>query len=75
MWASLFALSAVARDALIVAGMDDPVIPVLTAHIMNASLPHSRPHLHSGGHIDPVHNPADLAPVVGTFLREPAEHP
>jgi hypothetical protein len=55
--------------------MDDPVIPVLTAHIMNASLPHSRPHLHSGGHIDPVHNPAELAPVVGTLLREPGKHP
>jgi pimeloyl-ACP methyl ester carboxylesterase len=74
-WASLFALSAVARDALIVAGVDDPVIPVLTAHIMNASLPHSRPHLPSGGHIDPVRNPAELAPVVGTLLREPGKHP
>jgi pimeloyl-ACP methyl ester carboxylesterase len=60
---------------LIVAGTDDPIIPVVNAHIMNALLPHSRLHLHAGGHIDLMHNAAELAPVVGTFLREPGERP
>jgi|BogFormECP03_OM2_1039629.scaffolds.fasta_scaffold00769_3 hypothetical protein len=50
-WASLLALSAVRQDGLIAAG------------IMNASLPHSRLRLHSGGHIDLVHNAAELAPA------------
>ena len=49
------------------AGMDDPLIPVLTAHGMNASLPHSRLHLHSGADIDLVRNPAELPPAVGPF--------
>ena len=74
-WTSLFALRAVRQDTLIVAGTDDPLIPVVNAHIMNALLPRSRLHLHSGGHIDLVHNAAELAPVVGTFLREPGERP
>jgi poly(3-hydroxyalkanoate) depolymerase len=74
-WTSLFALSAVRQNTLIVAGTDDPIIPVSNAHIMNALLPHSRLHLHSGGHIDLVHNAAELAPVIGTFLREPGERP
>ena len=74
-WTSLFALRAVRQDTLIVAGTDDPIIPVVNAHIMNALLPHSRLHLHSGGHIDLVHNAAELAPVVDTFLREPGERP
>jgi hypothetical protein len=49
---------------LIVAGTDDPIIPVANAYIMDALLPHSRLHLHSGGHIDLVHNAAELAPVI-----------
>jgi poly(3-hydroxyalkanoate) depolymerase len=72
-WTSLFALPAVRQETLIVAGTDDPIIPVINAHIMNALLPHSRLHLHSGGHIDLVHNAAELAPVIETFLREPGE--
>jgi poly(3-hydroxyalkanoate) depolymerase len=72
-WTSLFALPAVRQQTLIVAGTDDPIIPVVNAHIMNALLPHSRLHLHSGGHIDLVHNAAELAPVIDTFLREPGE--
>jgi poly(3-hydroxyalkanoate) depolymerase len=74
-WTSLFRLRAVRQDTLIVAGTDDPLVPVVNAHIMNALLPHSRLHLHAGGHIDLVHNAAELAPVVGTFLREPGERP
>jgi poly(3-hydroxyalkanoate) depolymerase len=74
-WSSLFGLLAVRQNTLIVAGTDDPVIPVVNARIMNALLPNSRLHLHSGGHIDLVHNAAELAPVVSTFLREPGERP
>jgi poly(3-hydroxyalkanoate) depolymerase len=74
-WTSLFALPAVRQKTLIMAGTDDPIIPVVNAHIMKALLPHSRLHLHAGGHIDLVHNAAELAPVVGTFLRQPGERP
>ncbi len=74
-WTSLFALPAVRQETLIVAGTDDPIIPVANAHIMNALLPHSRLHLHSGGHIDLVHNAAELAPVIEKFLSEPGERP
>jgi len=74
-WTSLFALPAVRQNTLIVTGTDDPLVPVINAHIMEALLPHSRLHLHSGGHIDLVHNAAELAPVVGAFLRGPGERP
>lgn len=74
-WTSLFALPTVRQETLIVTGTDDPIIPVVNAHIMNALLPHSRLHLHSGGHIDLVHNAAQLAPVIERFLREPGERP
>jgi poly(3-hydroxyalkanoate) depolymerase len=74
-WTSLFALPAVRQETLIVAGTDDPIIPVVNARIMNALLPHSRLHLHSGGHIDLVHNANELAPVIDEFLTEPGERP
>jgi poly(3-hydroxyalkanoate) depolymerase len=74
-WTSLFALPAVRQETLIVAGTDDPIIPVINAHIMRALLPHARLHLHSGGHIDLVHNAPELAPVIEDFLNEPGERP
>ena len=74
-WTSLFALPAVRQRTLIVAGTDDPIIPVVNAHIMNSLLPHSRLHEHSGGHVDLVQNAPELAPVIETFLREPGERP
>ncbi len=74
-WTSLFALPAVRQRTLIVAGTDDPIIPVINGHIMNTLLPHSRLHLHPGGHIDLVQNAPELAPVVDTFLSEPGDRP
>jgi poly(3-hydroxyalkanoate) depolymerase len=73
LWTSLFALPSVRQETLIVAGTDDPIIPVINAHIMHALLPHSRVYLHSGGHIDLVQNAAELAPVIEKFLSEPGE--
>jgi poly(3-hydroxyalkanoate) depolymerase len=74
-WTSLFALPAVRQETLIVSGTDDPIIPVINARIMHALLPHSRLHLHSGGHIDLVHNAPELAPIIEEFLNEPGERP
>jgi poly(3-hydroxyalkanoate) depolymerase len=74
-WTSLFALPAVRQQTLVVSGTDDPIIPVINARIMNALLPHSRLHLHDGGHIDLVQNATELAPVIEKFLKEPGERP
>jgi poly(3-hydroxyalkanoate) depolymerase len=74
-WTSLFALPAVRQETLIVAGTDDPIVPVANARIMHALLPHSRLYLHSGGHIDLVHNAPEVAPVIDHFLSEPGERP
>src|SRR5271167_5151707 len=74
-WTSLFALPVVRQETLIVAGTDDPIIPVVNAHVMNTLLPHSLLHLHSGGHVDLVQNADELAPVIASFLLEPGERP
>jgi poly(3-hydroxyalkanoate) depolymerase len=72
-WTSLHALPAIRQQTLIVAGTENPIVPVANAHIMNRLLPHAAVHLHSGGHIDLVTNAAELVPVIETFLRAPGE--
>jgi pimeloyl-ACP methyl ester carboxylesterase len=66
-WTSVFALPLIRQDTLIVAGTDDPIIPVANARIMAGLLPHAILHLHPGGHMDLITNAADLAPVIEAF--------
>lgn len=66
-WTSLFALPLVRQPTLIVAGRDDPIVPVINARIMNRLLPHSSLYLHDGGHVDLIANAAELAPIVEEF--------
>ena len=66
-WSSLFALPLIRQPTLIVAGTDDPIIPVVNARIMGRLLPHATVHLHSGGHIELITNAVELAPVIESF--------
>jgi poly(3-hydroxyalkanoate) depolymerase len=68
-WTSVFALPLIRQNTLIVAGTDDPIIPVANARIMAALLPHATLHLHPGGHTDLITNAAELAPVIEAFRR------
>ncbi|MCW2517859.1 MAG: poly(3-hydroxyalkanoate) depolymerase [Mycobacterium sp.] len=70
-WTSLFALPLIRQRTLIVAGLDDPIIPVVNAEVMARLLPHSTLHLHAGGHVDLITNAAELAPVIESFRRQP----
>jgi len=66
-WTSIFALPAIRQRTLVIAGLDDPVVPLVNARIMSRLLPHSTLHLHAGGHIDVTTNAAELAPVIEKF--------
>jgi poly(3-hydroxyalkanoate) depolymerase len=66
-WTSVFALPLVRQRTLILAGLDDPIIPVVNARIMGWLLPHATVHLHRGGHVDLITNAAELAPVIEQF--------
>jgi poly(3-hydroxyalkanoate) depolymerase len=70
-WTSLFALPLVRQRTLIVAGLDDPIIPVVNARVMGWLLPHATVHLHRGGHVDLITNAAELAPVIEQFRSPP----
>ncbi|MEV5838292.1 alpha/beta fold hydrolase [Nocardia sp. NPDC052112] len=68
-WTSIFALPLIRQPTLIIAGRDDPVVPVANSRIMHCLLPHSTLHLHDGGHVDLITNAAELAPVVERFRK------
>ena len=70
-WTSVFALPAIRQRTLVIAGLDDPIVPIVNARIMDRLLPHSTVYLHSGGHVDLMTNAAELAPVIEEFRRSP----
>lgn len=74
-WTSLFALPAIRQPTLVVAGTDDPIVPMANAHILSRLIPHAELYVHPGGHTDLVTNAALLAPVIDQFLHTPGERP
>ncbi|NDZ96537.1 poly(3-hydroxyalkanoate) depolymerase [Streptomyces sp. SID6673] len=70
-WTSLFALPAIRQRTLLIAGDDDPIVPIINAQIMDRLLPRSRFHRHDGGHIDLVVAAETFAPVIDDFLGVP----
>ncbi len=70
-WASIFALPLIRQQTLVIAGLDDPVVPLANARIMHRLLPHSTLHPHAGGHVDLIANAAELGPVIEMFRERP----
>jgi poly(3-hydroxyalkanoate) depolymerase len=70
-WTSIFALPLVRQQTLIIAGLDDPIVPAANAKIMARLMPHATVYLHAGGHVDLITNAAELAPVIESFRDQP----
>jgi poly(3-hydroxyalkanoate) depolymerase len=67
-WSSLPFLRLIRQPTLIVAGDDDPIVPVVNAKIMARLLPDARLHVYPGGHIALITEAKELAPVIEDFL-------
>ena len=67
-WTSLPRLARLAQPTLILAGDDDPIIPLVNAKIMHRLIPRSELHVYHGGHLDLATDAEYLAPVVQDFL-------
>ena len=68
-WVSLPWLPLIRQPTLILAGEDDPIIPLVNARVMHRLLPHARLHIHQGGHVALVTDADQLAPLVAAFLH------
>ncbi|GAA1509988.1 poly(3-hydroxyalkanoate) depolymerase [Nocardioides humi] len=68
-WSSLPALPFLRQPTLILAGDDDPIIPLVNARIMARLIPHARLHVYRDGHLGLVTSADVLAPLIADFLR------
>jgi poly(3-hydroxyalkanoate) depolymerase len=67
-WTSLPLLPRLRPPALILAGDDDPIIPLVNARIMHRLIPRSQLHIYNGGHLELAADPERLASAVEAFL-------
>ncbi len=67
-WTSLPRLPKLRQPTLILAGDDDPIIPLINARIMHRLIPRSELHIYHGGHLELVADAERIAPVVEAFL-------
>jgi poly(3-hydroxyalkanoate) depolymerase len=67
-WTSLPLLPRLRQPTLILAGDDDPIIPLVNARIMHKLIPHSQLHIYQGGHLELAADAERLAPAVTAFL-------
>ncbi len=76
-WTSLPWLRLIRQPVLILAGDDDPIIPLPNARLMAALLPAARLHVYPDGHLGLLTRAAELAPLVSDFLLavEPGRTP
>ena len=67
-WTSLPCLPKLRPPTLILAGDDDPIIPLANARIMNRLIPRSELRVYHGGHLELGARSERLAPAVEAFL-------
>lgn len=72
-WSSLPFLPLVRQPTLVLAGDDDPIIPVANAHVLARLIPGSRLHVYPGGHLGLLTESDELAPVIEHFLTDETE--
>lgn len=67
-WTSLPALPLIRQPTLVIAGDDDPIIPLVNARLMTRLLPHARLHVVHDGHLSLVTRAPELGPLVSEFV-------
>jgi poly(3-hydroxyalkanoate) depolymerase len=71
-WTSLALLPLISQPTLVLAGEDDPIIPLANSRILQALIPHAQRHVYPGGHLELVCDPPRIVPVLERFLGRSA---
>ena len=70
-WTSLPWLHRLRQPTLVLAGDDDPIVPLLNGRILVRRIPDARLHVvDGGGHLLLLERPAEMAALVTGFLAE-----
>ena len=68
-WTSLPWLHRLRQPTLVLAGDDDPIVPLANGHILAWRIPRARLHIvRGGGHLFMLERPAEMAALVAEFL-------
>jgi poly(3-hydroxyalkanoate) depolymerase len=70
-WSSLPFLPFLKQPTLILAGDDDPIIPLANARVLRRLIPRSQLHVYRGGHLGILTESDELVPQVERFLSAP----
>jgi pimeloyl-ACP methyl ester carboxylesterase len=71
-WTSVPFLPLLTQETLVLAGDDDPIIPVANGRILASLIRNARLEVYPGGHIELVANPSMLTPSIERFLTSPS---
>ncbi len=75
-WTSIPWLWTLRQRTLVLAGDDDPIVPLVNGRILARCIPHARLHVvRHGGHLFVLENPAEIAGVVAGFLTATGDEP
>ncbi len=69
-WSSLPGLPLLRQPVLVMAGDDDPIIPLVNARIIARLVRRSQLHVYHGGHLGILTESDELAPVIEQFLND-----
>ena len=70
-WTSAHWLHRIGQPTLVLAGDDDPLVPVANARFLAHRIPRARLHVvRGGGHLFLIDQPRDVVDVVGAFLAK-----
>jgi poly(3-hydroxyalkanoate) depolymerase len=68
-WTGLPWLWRLRQRTLVLAGDDDPIVPVINGRILSLVIPHARLEvIHGGGHLFLLERPTELAALIAAFL-------
>ncbi len=67
-WSSLPWLPMLRQRTLVLAGRDDPIVPLVNARVMARAIPHAQLEVVNDGHLFVVSSAKSVAPLVRTFL-------
>jgi pimeloyl-ACP methyl ester carboxylesterase len=67
-WTSVAWLWSLRQPTLILAGDDDPAVPLINARILQYLIPRAKVYVYKGGHLGLVANAQELAGIIERFL-------
>jgi poly(3-hydroxyoctanoate) depolymerase len=74
-WTSLPWLRALQQPTLVLAGDDDPIVPLINGRILARCIRRARLHvIAGGGHLFLLEQPTEIARLIATFLRSEPPH-